>query len=114
MDTVDTVETYRQIIQQVLTEYAQIPFAYGDIEAQTVFDCQSDRYLLMLVGRDGKRRIHGCLIHVAIINDKIWIQRDGTEVGIANELVSRGIPKDQIVLAFYSPEHRQHTEFAVA
>ena len=114
MDTVDTVETYRQIIQHVLAEHAQIPFAYGDIEAQTVFDCQSDRYLLMLVGRDGKRRVHGCLSHVAIINGKIGIQRDGTEVGIANELVSRGVPKDHIVLAFHSPELRQHSEFAVA
>ena len=110
----DTIETYRQIVQHVLTDYAQIPFAYGAIEAETVFDPVSDRYLVMLVGRDGKRRVHGCLVHVDIIDGKIWIQRDGTEAGIANELVSKGIAKERIVLAFHAPELRQHTGFAVA
>ena len=110
----DTLATYRQIIQHVLTEYARIPYAHGEIELQTVFDREADHYLLMLVGREGVRRVHGCLIHVDIINGKIWIQRDGTETGIANEFVSMGIPKDRIVLGFHSPEIRQHSEFAVA
>jgi hypothetical protein len=35
------------------------------------------------------------------------------EVGIANELVERGVPKKGIVLAFHSPFKRQFTEFAV-
>jgi hypothetical protein len=34
---------------------------------------------------------------------KIWIQHDGTEIGIANELVKLGVPKDDIVLAFHEP-----------
>jgi hypothetical protein len=54
------------------------------------------------------------MIHVDIINGKIWIQRDGTEYGIANELVNAGIPKNQIVLAFQPADIRQYTEFAVA
>jgi hypothetical protein len=44
---------------------------------------------------------------------KIWIQHDGTEIGIANQLVELGIPKSDIVLAFHSPFKRQFTEFAV-
>lgn len=110
----DALATYRQIIEQILTEYAEIPFAYGEVAAETVFDRERDRYLVMLVGRDGVRRVHGCLIHVDIIDGKIWIQRDGTETGIANELVRAGVPKNQIVLGFQAPELRQHTEFAVA
>jgi hypothetical protein len=57
--------------------------------------------------------VHGCLVHINIINNKIWIQRDGTEYGIANELVNAGIPKNQIVLAFQPTDIRQYTEFAV-
>ncbi|WP_309143394.1 element excision factor XisI family protein [Nostoc favosum] len=57
--------------------------------------------------------MHGCLVHLDIINDKIWIQRDGTEYGIAKELVNAGIPKNQIVLAFQPADIRQYTEFAV-
>jgi len=67
----------------------------------------------MIVGRDNRRRIHGCLVHIDIINGKIWIQRDGTEYGIANELVDVGVPKNRIVLGFRSPKRRRHTEFAI-
>jgi hypothetical protein len=97
----------------VLTEYAQIPYAYGDIQTQTVFDRAGDHYLLVNVGWDN-RRIHGCLVHVDLLNGKLWIQRDGTEYGIARELEDAGVPKDHIVLAFRSPEIRKHTGYAVA
>ncbi|MBD1808342.1 XisI protein [Microcoleus sp. FACHB-SPT15] len=110
----DTLEQDRQIIQKVISEYAQIPYAYGEIERHTVFDCSSDRYLLMIVGWEKVRQVHGCIIHIKIINGKIWIHRDGTEDGIANELLNAGIPKERIVLGFKSPKIRKHTGFAVA
>ena len=53
-------------------------------------------------------------LHVDIINGKVWIQRDGTEEGIALELVAAGIPKEHIVLAFHHPSRRPDTEYAVA
>lgn len=109
----DTLGTYRQIVERILTEYASVPYAYGDIQTQTVFDRQNDHYLLVNVGWD-TRRVHGCLVHVDIINGKFWIQRDGTEHGIANEIVNAGVPKDQIVLGFRSADIRKQTEFAEA
>lgn len=45
----------------------------------------------------------GCVLHLDIKNSKIWIQHDGTEIGIANELVKLGVPKEDIVLAFHEP-----------
>ena len=110
----DTLETYRQLCEKILTEYTLIPYAYGDIQIQTVFDRVSDHYMVMLVGREGKKRVHGCLIHLDIVQDKIWVQRDGTEHGIARDLLEAGVPRDRIVLAFRSPEVRQETGFAVA
>jgi len=108
----DTVEHYRMLIQQALTEYAQIPFSIGEIQTQTVFDHDNDRYLLMLVGWEGVKRVHGCLVHLDIINDKIWIQRDGTEEGIATGLMAAGVPKHHIVLGFRSLQARKLSEFA--
>jgi hypothetical protein len=110
----DTLDTYRQIIQNVLSDYVRLQYAYGEIHNETIFDREADRYMVVSVGWQKVKRIHGCLIHIDIINGKVWIQRDGTEHGIANELVAAGIPKDQIVLGFYTPEVRQHTEYAVA
>jgi len=110
----DTLSTYRQIIEDVLNEYTRIPYAYGDIETEAVFDHVRDRYLLVNVGWDGDRRVHGSLVHIDIIDGKVWIQRDGIEHGIAKELVMAGIPKHHIVLGFRRPEIRQYTEYAVA
>jgi XisI protein len=110
----DTLASYRQLVERILTEYARVPYAHGNVERQTVFDRTQDHYLLMLVGWDGPRRVHGCLVHVDLIDGKVWVQRDGTEYGIARELADAGVPKDHIVLAFRPPEIRKHTEYAVS
>jgi hypothetical protein len=110
----DTLDTYREIIENVLTEYTKIPYAYGDIQTEAVFDRKNDRYLLVNVGWDSGKRVHGSLVHIDIINGKAWIQRDGTEHGIAKELVKAGIPKDHIVLGFRPAEIRQYTDYAMA
>ncbi|MDZ8029679.1 XisI protein [Nostoc sp. DedSLP04] len=108
----DTLNNYRKIIEKILTEYAQLPYAHGELERQLIIDENANHYLLLTLGWENKQRVHGCLVHIDIINDKIWIQRDGTEDGIANEFVSVGIPKDRIVLAFQPTEVRKYTDFA--
>ncbi len=109
----DKLENYRNKIEKILSEYAAIPFAYGNLESETIFDRTKDRYLLMTVGWKNGNRVHSCLVHIDIINDKIYIQRDGTEEGIATDLEPEGVPKSDIVLAFHAPELRKHTEYAV-
>jgi hypothetical protein len=52
-------------------------------------------------------------IRLSIKDGKIWIQHDGTEGGIANDLVDHGVPKHDIVLGFHAPFKRQFTDFAV-
>jgi hypothetical protein len=54
------------------------------------------------------------IIHLDIKDDKIWIQRDGTEIGIANQLIAAGVPKQDIVLGFQAPYKRSLTEFALS
>lgn len=109
----DKLAEYRQIIQQVLTIHAQIKPAYGEIERQTIFDVQQDHYQVVNTGWENRRRVYGCLIHLDIRDCKIWIQYDGTEIGVANELIEYGILKQDIVLAYQPPYMRKLTEFAV-
>ena len=117
----DSETNYSEIIKKIITSYTEIPYPDENIKLETIFDTQQDRYLLMIVGREkinpqysATKRVHGCLIHVDIIDDKIWIQRDGTEKGVASDLLEAGIPKDKIVLAFYDPQIRAETGFAIA
>jgi len=69
---------------------------------------------MLQVGFHYDEYVHGAVIHVDIIEDKIWIQYDGTEDGIATDLVENGVPKETIVLGFRPPEVRPYTGFAVA
>ena len=110
----DNLDKYRDIITQVLTEYAQIPYACGELERKLVIDSDRNNFLLLTIGWQNKTRVHGCLVHLEIINSKIWIQRDGIEDGITIDLLNAGIPKDKIVLAFHPPSVRPYTEFAVS
>jgi hypothetical protein len=110
----DKLTQYRQIIKDTLHEYAAIPFSYGEIKQEIFIDKEENNFLLFNVGWHNKKRIHGCVVHIQIINNKIWIQQDGIEDGIANDFLKAGIPKSDIVLAFHPPDIRKLTEFAVS
>ena len=108
------LDHWKDIIEQVLTDYAAIPYSYSDVKKETVFDRVQDRYLILVAGREGHRYEHGCTVHIDLVNDKVWIQRDGTEDGIALDLENAGILKAHIVLGFKPPEVRPITGYAVA
>lgn len=102
----DRLDDYRRQIEEILNKHASIPYANVDLQSETVFDRSNDRYLLLTVGWDGDRRVYYVLVHVEIVNGKVWIQHDGTEDGVATELVAAGIRKEHIVLGFHEPEVR--------
>lgn len=99
----DKLTRYRQCVLDFLTEEAQIKTYGGEIETETVFDLVNDRYLLIDLGWDGDKRIYNCVIHLEIKSGKIWIQRNQTDVVIAEELMHRGVAKDDIVLGLQHP-----------
>lgn len=107
-----TLDEYRQYIQNLLNEHAKLVWDER-IQAQTIFDTEHDHYQLVYVGWRNSKRVYGTVLHLDIIDGKIWIQQDGTEVGIANKLVELGVPKQDIVLGFDPPKFRHYTDFAV-
>lgn len=111
----DKVERYRIIIRDLLMPYTGKRYSGLNIVNEPVFDETNDRYLVVVVGWEGNvRRIYHNLLHLDIINDKVWIQRDGTEDCIGYELEAAGIPKEDIVPAFHPENVRPHTGYAVA
>ena len=108
------VEQYRQYIRHLLSERAERASRQRrepEYDVETIFDGEQNRYQLLHVGWRGNKRDFGCILHVEIKDGKIWIQHDGTEKGLANQLVELGVPKQDIVLAFHEPEVRQFTGF---
>ncbi len=102
MDSVNL--QYRDLVEKILQEY--IDFLGNDdlAEVKLVLDEKRDRYLLVETGWQNGHRIYGNLIHIEIIDNKLWIEHDGTEDGVAYELMAAGIPQADIVLAFKLPE----------
>ena len=94
----DRVDQYRQAVCRILEEYARYPVSHGQIKTEVIVDREKDHYELLHVGWDGPRRVHGAVIHIDIIDGRVWIQHDGTESGVAEELVQAGVPRDAIVL----------------
>ncbi len=46
--------------------------------------------------------------------EKIWLQYNGTEIDIAQELLDRGVSKSDIVLGFQAAHRRRLTDYAVS
>jgi ketopantoate reductase len=108
------LEQYRENIQKLLQEYAAFSRNDTEIETQLIFDNTRDHYQLVHVGWHNDRRIYGCILHLDIKDEKIWLQHNGTENDIAAELVNMGVPKIDIAIGFHSPFKRQFTEYAVS
>lgn len=107
----DTLDEFRMAIKRAIADYAQYKPSIGEIEVETVFDEKTDHYEMLYIGWEGPRRVHGTVIHIDIRDDKIWIHYDGTESGIANDLIAAGVPRERIVLGWHAPSLRQHPEY---
>ncbi len=110
----DKLTQYRDIIEGMLSRYADIPCIGSTADTLKIFDRIHDHYLLLLNGFDNNRRVHGCLIHLDIIDGKCWLQLDNTDAVIAEELEYLGVPKEDIVIGFQPQNLRHHTGYAVA
>jgi XisI protein len=100
----DKINQYRQIVKQVVTYYSRLKPSYGNIRLDSVFDEAQDRYGLMQVGWDRGKRVKGNLIYVTLSGEKVIVEYDGMESGITQDLIDKGIPEEDIILAFVPQE----------
>lgn len=111
----EKIINYQNLIKQILTEYerisAQVPVP--DVDEVLMFDDERKQYLWFNIGWKQGKRVKGISVYIRIKNEKIYIEEDWTEEGIANELLRLGVPKEDIVLAFQPPEVRKFTDFAI-
>ena len=98
-----------------MTDIAAGQYLEKSIRDRTLFDEKQDSYAVISAGwADGKEWVHDVVADLEIINGKVWIHADNTDVVIARQLERHGVPKSDIVLGFRSPEARPETGYAVA
>jgi hypothetical protein len=112
----DNLSHYRQIIHKAMRGYERLFNLQPTpgIDEVYIADDERGHYLLLAIGWAGHRRARHIRIYVRLKDDKIWIEDDMTERGIATDLIEAGVPKEDIVLGFQPPSRRPMTEFAGA
>jgi hypothetical protein len=111
----DKLNQYRDLLKRLFLRYDELlnQRPVPEQETELVFDEDHDNYMLVIVGWTQRRRIRQTVLFVRLRDGKFWIEEDSLEDGIATDLLQAGVPKEDIVLAFHSPEMRAYTEFAV-
>ena len=112
----DRLITYRTLLKDLLNQHAERikQFPQPNIEVEVNFDEERDHYMLLRLGWTPKGRLFAPALYARLRNQKIWIENDWTDQGLATELLEHGVPPEDVVLAFHPPEMRVHTEFAIA
>lgn len=114
----DKLAHYREVIEEALQRIVELTESAHtktpSLRDKAVLDRKVDSYLIVREGWDGPHHVSRIVVNLEILNDKIWIQEDWLEHGIAHLLEEAGVPKNEIVLGFQSPEIRSLTDYAAA
>ena len=104
---------YAKLIENIIEKRHQ-KSSPGQVRVEKVIDRENQHYLLIQVGWKNNKCHYGCLLHLDIIDGKIYIQQNNTEDLIAQNLVELAVPKTDIVLGIHAPFERQFTDYAVS
>jgi hypothetical protein len=110
----DKLVQYRELLQTLLSRYAQGDVSDESVEVQLMIDIQHDHYQWMNVGWRGSKRVYQCIMHFDIKDGKIWLQQNMTDQDPAEELVEMGVPREDIILGLQPPYKRPYTDYGVA
>ena len=110
----DKLVNYATIIVEKLQAYAAIPPKNAPgLRQQVLADKEGHHYQLLSIGWQEDTFVFRVIFHFDIIDGKVWLQRNSSDILIADELVAAGIPREDIVLGFQPDYVRPHTGFAV-
>ncbi len=98
------------LLQEWLPEQRSGP---GDVRNYLIADKEQHHYQLLRMGWNGRRHIFDPLLHFDIIDEKIWLQANNTDVDVGEDLVRAGVDRQDIVLGLQPPFMRPHTEYGV-
>lgn len=110
----DKLTKYRELVQSLLTRYANEDVVDSEVEVQLILDEERDHYQWMNVGWENLNRVYRCIIHFDIKDGKVWLQQNLTDQNPAEELVAMGVPREDIVLGLHPAYKRQYTDYGVA
>ncbi len=88
---------YQRIILQFLEKYAVVkPANWRDAEQQVLADTKGRHYQLLRMGYQNKLYYHYPIFHFDIVDGKILVRQNRTDLDIVTELEKQGVPVKDI------------------
>jgi hypothetical protein len=109
----EKMNRYPEVVRKLVEEYAAIPSGIGEVDTYPLIDPHGHHYVAMQSGWVNGHRVHGAFLHLDVIDGKVWLQFNGTDQLIVDELEAAGVPKQDIILGEQPPELRQYTGYGV-
>jgi len=97
----DKTLKYRAAIKTVIQSYIEYYYKETPLTLQTIFDDENGHYVLIHLGWQEDQWVYGIPLHLDIIEGKIWIQRNQTEVELEDGLMELGVLEEDLILGFY-------------
>ena len=111
----DRITTYKEILRTELEERAVlINSDFPNIKFHLIHNEELTEFVLIRFGWHEYRYRHHIVFHFQIIEDKIWIHQNNTDVEIGTILAEKGIPKSNIVFGFVGELERGVEGYAIA
>jgi len=97
----DQLTSYREIITNSLEAHANVPIYNGEgLQKHLIIDQAGKHYQLLLMGWKKQAYVFKVLFHLTLADGKVWLQHNGTDMLIADELIAAGIAREDIRLGF--------------
>ena len=92
---------YADIVKAIIQSFVEYYYKDSEIQPQLIFDDERQHYLLLELGWTETGRVYAPIMHLDIIDGRIWIQNNQTEADLDMKLIEAGIKEEDIVLGFY-------------
>lgn len=108
----DRIKKYQSLIKKILSDYVELDRKQPTqgVEYLLIADDERGHYFWLNLGWKNGKRINAETIYIRLSEDKISIETDWTENGIAEDLIAAGVPEEDIILAFQPPNIRHLIE----
>jgi XisI protein len=113
----DRLATYRAAIKKILGDFAAAvnrDKIAKDLDLVCIFDDAQGLYMVYSIGWDKHDRISIPTLFIRIIEGKIWVEENWTEIELGEELMELGVAKEDICVGWVPPFMRDPEESVVA
>jgi hypothetical protein len=101
-----SLKSYLPVVEAIVREWGASESLLENVETEIICDHEQGIYLLLSTGWHGYKRIHSLAFHARVRDNKLWIEWDGTDPSMTEEMFHRGVPRECVVFGWQHPSLR--------